>query len=86
MIFFALAAGPIQIGGCGRCAVGGSTTILSNCQYFPRWENGSSAVHALRMTSRPRRTARRLPPSARRSRQIRLAIALADAEIEPPAG
>ena len=32
---------PIQIGGCGFCAVGGSTTIFSNCQYLPRWENGS---------------------------------------------
>ncbi len=43
---------PIQIGGCGFCAVGGSTTMSSNAQYFPRWEKGSSAVHALRMTSR----------------------------------
>jgi hypothetical protein len=42
---------PIQIGECGRCTVGGSTTMLSNCQYLPRWENGSSAVHALRMTT-----------------------------------
>src|SRR6516162_1460604 len=46
-----LATRPIQIGGCGRCAVGGSTTILSNCQYLPRWENGSSVVHAWRITA-----------------------------------
>src|SRR6516225_3365973 len=42
---------PIQIGGGGFCAVGGSTTILSNCQYLPRWEKSSSAVHALTITA-----------------------------------
>ena len=35
----------------GFCAVGGSTTIFSNCQYLPRWEKGSSVVHALTMTA-----------------------------------
>ena len=42
---------PIQSGGCGFCAVGGSTTTLSNCQYLPRWLHGTSDVQALTITS-----------------------------------
>src|SRR5215468_3206843 len=78
---------PIQICGWGCCAVGGSTTMASNCQYLPRCENGSSVVHALRMTSR--HSSNRASASFGRyaeSGELIVAIALADPEIETAAG
>src|SRR5882724_1479109 len=43
---------PIQIGGWGFWTVGGSTTMLSNCQYWPRCDHGVSEVQALIITSK----------------------------------
>ena len=42
---------PIQNGGCGFWAVGGSTTTFSNCQCLPRCDQGASDVQALTMTA-----------------------------------
>src|SRR5215813_4727591 len=39
------------MGGCGFCAVGGSTTIFSKDQYVPRCENRSLEVHDFTITS-----------------------------------
>ena len=40
----------IQIGGCGFCFVGGSTTMFSKFQNLPWCEKRSSLVHAFRIT------------------------------------
>ena len=61
--------------------------MLSNCQYCPRCENGSSAVHALTITleafvePRVGLLHRHAEPG-----ELVVAVALADAEIEPAAG
>src|SRR5262245_16806703 len=43
---------PIHNGGWGFWAVGGSTTTSSNCQYWPRCDQGASEVQALSITSK----------------------------------
>ena len=40
-----------QNGGCGFCAGGGSTTMSSNCQNRPRWENRSRDSQDLAISS-----------------------------------
>ena len=40
-----------QNGGCGCCDGGGSTTISSNCQNFPRCEKRSRDTNAFVITS-----------------------------------
>ncbi|MEJ0014972.1 MAG: hypothetical protein WDN25_00105 [Acetobacteraceae bacterium] len=42
---------PIQTGGCGRCAGGGSTTMSLNRQWRPWWEKRASEVHAFSSNS-----------------------------------
>ena len=78
---------PIQIGGCGRCAVGGSTTISSKCQYMPavreRLVGGPCLDDHVEAFVKARIG---LGDGHAEADELVVAIALADPEIEPPAG
>ena len=77
---------PIQIGGCGFCAVGGSTMMFSKRQNLPWCEKRCSEVQDFRMTSSPSSKRSSASPGDAEAREFVVAVALADAEIEPPAG
>ena len=78
---------PIQIGGCGFCAVGGSTTTSSNAQYLPRCENvlvrGPGFDDHVEAFVKARVG---LVHSTQKPGELVVAVAVADAEIEPAAG